>query len=247
MKKLIMCFLSAAVMLCACGRVEQGNEISSQEETSTLTEQKQYIFYGEVQEIREGSVLADDTWIYTDSLSEYADAIEDIEVGDSIKVEYDGAIAESYPAQMHGAYSIEVIGRVEDKIALKNASYINELIGISLQLPEGWDYTNNSEPENGAELSMDIYPVGETGKISIGYHELFGVCGTGLNSVEAEYNGMKALKGFYDNNNHWAFICFESPYDKYVILSEGTEEWQQKYYDEVEQILNTLEFTNTEQ
>ncbi|MBQ9490482.1 MAG: hypothetical protein IJU80_11175, partial [Lachnospiraceae bacterium] len=89
------------------------------------------------------------------------------------------------------------------------------------------------------------YPKAEgdaNGCISIQYSQGFGVCGTGLESVETTFNGHVAHKGTYDGHPYWDFIVLSGEYRDCVIVNTAGETWFCKYQKELEEILATVEF-----
>lgn len=127
-------------------------------------------------------------------------------------------------------------------IAPVEGSYCN----ISLQLPESWGFSwLQSEDMPVSCISLGIYPKKEgekNGSIVIQYAEGFGVCGTGLESVETAFNGHTAEKGIYDGHPYWDFIALSNDYRGCVIMNNAGETWFRKYEKELEEILATVEF-----
>lgn len=124
--------------------------------------------------------------------------------------------------------------------------------GISLNLPEGWEYDTFEggdffSPDETAECyGINIWPAGSNGsKISIEFCPYFAVCGTGLSQKKITIGGYEALMGIYGNDDVWTFITLSGePQHDYVILNDGAEEWWSDHGDEAMAILDTLTVEN---
>lgn len=127
-------------------------------------------------------------------------------------------------------------------IAPSEGSYCN----ISLYLPENWEWScSQSEDVPVSCIGIAIYPRAEgdvNGCISIQYAQGFGVCGTGLESVETTFNGHAAHKGTFDGHPYWDFIALSDEYRDCAIINTAGETWFDKYREELEEILATVEF-----
>lgn len=127
-------------------------------------------------------------------------------------------------------------------IAPPEGAYCN----ITLCLPKDWDYSwGQSEDVPVSDISVGIYPKAEgdaRGCISIQYAKGFGVCGTGLTSVETTFNGHAAHKGTYDDHPYWDFIALSGDYSGCAIINCAGETWFDQYREELEEILATVEF-----
>ena len=109
--------------------------------------------------------------------------------------------------------------------------------GISLNLPENWNY----EIEHESDLILRIHPEGVEGSIIIEYPQFFGVCGTGLKEETIRLNGHEARQGFYDGSPEWSFIVYQDP-SRVVILNDARD-WFGAHSAEIETILQSIEFT----
>ncbi|MCR5460791.1 MAG: hypothetical protein K6F51_12935 [Acetatifactor sp.] len=127
-------------------------------------------------------------------------------------------------------------------IAPPEGAYCN----ISFSLPEDWDYSwAQTEDVPVSSISIGIYPKAEgdaKGCIAIKYAEGFGVCGTGLESVETTFNGHVAYKGTYDDHPYWDFISLSGEYRGCSIWNYAGETWYDKYQEELEEIFATVKF-----
>ena len=127
-------------------------------------------------------------------------------------------------------------------IAPPEGAYCN----ISLCLPEDWGWgCSQTEDVPVSSINLGIYPKAEgdaNGCISIQYAKGFGVCGTGLESVETTFNGHPAYKGTYDGHPYWDFIALSNEYQGCAILNSAGRTWFDNYREELEEILATVEF-----
>jgi hypothetical protein len=115
---------------------------------------------------------------------------------------------------------------------------------ISLMLPEEWTYEIvNSEDYPISDLLISFHPKDKTdGSISVGYMTGFGVCGTGLEQEEIDFNGYGAWKGTYYNNAYWDFINLKDEYRDCVITNNAGDTWYADFEGVVDEILKTVEF-----
>ncbi len=120
---------------------------------------------------------------------------------------------------------------------------------ISFDLPAGWEYeVRRSDGEQTGDVAVLVYPEGtggEDGYICIRCTGMFAVCGTGLRTEESEFNGIRALTGYYDGSDIWDFISLQDDYSGCAVLNLG-KEWPDRYEPYVNTILYSLEFTYLE-
>jgi len=118
---------------------------------------------------------------------------------------------------------------------------------ISLSVPSDWKYrlcpVDDTNLRN-ADYGIQFYPAQKDGFIEIGYTQMFGVCGTGLDETETTIAGQHAYIGTYDNRKRWDFISFTDC--KIVALNCSTEAWTDEEFEEVMHILNTITFQEEE-
>jgi hypothetical protein len=122
---------------------------------------------------------------------------------------------------------------------------------VSLTIPDGWSYTIcNVDDDNllSAEYAIQFSPEKETGGyIEVGYHSMFGVCGTDREEVETTLAGDSAWISYYDGSKVWDFVTFGGAKKEIVALASENEEWEQKELDEILTILDTLVYRANEQ
>ncbi|MGN1304871.1 MAG: hypothetical protein ACI4YB_07535 [Oscillospiraceae bacterium] len=117
-------------------------------------------------------------------------------------------------------------------------------IGFSFELPDGWSYEAvQTDDEATSCISVYIKPNTESnGFITIEYTRGgIGVCGTNLNEESIDFNGHSAIKGTYDSLENWSFIFLNDDYDGCAVFNNAGE-WYDKYEDDIELILSTVEF-----
>lgn len=120
------------------------------------------------------------------------------------------------------------------------AQHARGYANIFLSVPYDWKYDTHSA-DGSNNFFISFWPDGQTeGKITVGYYEGFGVCGTGLEQEDITIAGYKARKGTYDGKPVWDFITLSDTPGQYVILNEGAGAWWNEYGDEAMQILETL-------
>lgn len=109
---------------------------------------------------------------------------------------------------------------------------------ISLSLPAGWGYELTIADDG--SYGIAFCPGGEDGMIRVTCQPGFGVCGTGLKTVETAIAGKNASAGYYDGNRIWSFITF--PGTDFVIINEAADGWYGSSEATVRQILDTIAF-----
>lgn len=117
---------------------------------------------------------------------------------------------------------------------------------LSLSIPAGWHY--EIYPMDSEKLSYGLYGIQFSpedvteGHITLAYIDNFGVCGTGLAEETQTIAGKSVNIGTYDNHNYWDFIAFKDDYSGVVALTYSVENWQESYFEQAFEILNTLTF-----
>lgn len=125
MKKLLI-LLTLGLSLTACGQKTdetptENTEMTSEIETEKTEDQtgeddelvtEEEVLEGEIKEIEEGGILVEkdgqDYLVIKEAIEEHA-KFEDFNVGDKVKVTYDGTMAMSNPPQITNISSIEVV------------------------------------------------------------------------------------------------------------------------------------------
>lgn len=117
---------------------------------------------------------------------------------------------------------------------------------LSLSIPAGWHY--EIYPMDSEKLSYGLYGIQFSpedvteGYITLAYIANFGVCGTGLAEETQTIAGKSVNIGTYDNHSYWDFIAFKDDYSGVVALTYSVENWQESYFEQAFEILNTLTF-----
>lgn len=115
---------------------------------------------------------------------------------------------------------------------------------LRVDLPEGWTYEvcpEGSDQLRTGEYGIHFYPEeAKEGFIELGYVELFGVCGTGLEEETVTLAGDEANIGTYDHGSNWDFVSFRGVNEGIVALTYGVESWWSEYKEQVMEILDTV-------
>ena len=89
-------------------------------------------------------------------------------------------------------------------------------------------------------------PEDQSGWVLLKYlTEPFGVCGTGLRTLEGSYGGNPVVMGYYDENQYWSYVVFtvkngEEEYPLLFLNEEGAA-WVEEYWDELDAILRDIQ------
>lgn len=156
-------------------------------------------------------------------------AIEDIQPGDRIWLE----------CETEGSGYREVKRLIE----YRQVSYEYGYANMRLELPAGWAYEIREYDEESYTFGIDFWPENVSeGKLRLEYYlNAFGVCGTGLEEEEIRFgNGLRALKGTYDNREIWSFIAIRDLPGDYVVIAENVGGWWDTYGEQAMDILDSL-------
>lgn len=119
------------------------------------------------------------------------------------------------------------------------ASCEKEYSGISLMIPEGWEYEIFRGTDGSEVCGVCFWPSGEAGKISVTYVDSgWGVCGTGLRTEVTQIGGYDASMGFYDGNPLWDYIAVNELPGTYVIQRQESISWWSEYGGKAMEILS---------
>ena len=142
-------------------------------------------------------------------------------------------------------------GAAETELVKYELNYVN----MSLELPEGWGYAYAGVGVDGGEIHAEpadtvgirFWPdaAEDSGGGALAlyfYQELFGVCGTGLQTQDVTFDsGLTGSMGTYDNGPLWDFISFYDTPGSYVVMNEGAENWWDEYGGQAMTILNSVQ------
>ncbi len=121
-------------------------------------------------------------------------------------------------------------------------------MSITFAIPDGWSYeTVQTNDDPTSSISVYLKPNAEAdGHITLEYiKDGIGFCGTGLHQESIDFNGYSAVKGVYDGSDKWDFILLNDEFEGCAVLNNANE-WYDKYADEIEYILSTVEFRKFE-
>lgn len=106
--------------------------------------------------------------------------------------------------------------------------------GFRVSIPEGWEWELLNV--NGEEYVHLALIHGEN-ELILGRRPNFGVCGTGLEMEDAEFNGIAAQVGTYDESSMWSFIRLHGDF---VVQNNSGEDWTEEERADIDAILNTI-------
>lgn len=213
---------------------------SGKNDSPQKTEKPKELYYleGIVYEVRDGGLLINETELRRIEVS-FADknAVKNVKVGDKVEITYDGALAESYPAQANNAYSVTILESANKEYKLKRFSY-NDL-AFSLLLPKDWTSRDIEYPQEGdfTDWGIRFTPDGASGNLDISWHSAAAIKDP-YDKMPMSINGNSAVQ--YSKTGKWKFYVFDN---NYIAANNffGTDE-NDVYEDELNFILSTLEF-----
>lgn len=214
--KSIIALLAAVSLLTACGKVSNESKTEMQTHDSSVS----------------------------------AEEISDNEKA-SVPSDYDGAEywdADGNPITLADTEeSTAEISEVDDEMQYEACSVRPQCapsFGIDFELPYDWSYeTVQTDDEPTSSISVSLKPDAEAdGHIILEYTKGgIGFCGTGLHQEDFNLNGHSAVKGTYDGSDRWDFILLNDEFEGCTVIND-TNDWYDKYANEIEYILSTVEF-----
>ena len=169
----------------------------------------------------------------------------------SVPSNYDGAEywdADGNPITLADTEeSTAEISEVDDEMQYEACSVRPQCapsFGIDFELPYDWSYeTAQTDDEPTSGISVYLKPNTEAdGRIILEYTKGgIVICGTGLHQEDFNLNGHSAVKGTYDGSDRWDFILLNDEFEGCTVIND-TNDWYDKYANEIEYILSTVEF-----
>lgn len=231
---LLLCLVSA-LLITSCGAAT-GGQADDGEETFEFTGQIDAIDGDGVLVLpNEGEAIR----ASSDKISFSCAELTDIgaEIGDFVTVTYSGAVAESYPAQIHA------LDWQMAEIALPRTVITHHFSHgtMKLSLSQHWQH------ESPTDGRLDFWSEAEpTLRFSLCYEEeLFGVCATGVTTTElAMDNGTTATlyTEEYSDGGYWAVVFFGEDYPYYHLQSgDGVtaQQWSE-FEEEILEIFRSI-------
>lgn len=115
---------------------------------------------------------------------------------------------------------------------------------VTLTIPDGWSYRCCGENDTrllSAKYAIQFYPTeAASGYIEVGYHSMFGVCGTGLATVSKELAGDKASVGYYDGSEVWEHVIYAGKNEGIAAVASGIDSWDESDIAASMDILDTM-------
>lgn len=169
----------------------------------------------------------------------------------SVPSDYDGAEywdADGNPITFDDTEeSTAEISEIDDEMQYEACSVRPQCapsFGIDFELPYDWNYEAvQTDDEPTSCISVYLKPNTEAdGRIILEYTKGgIGFCGTGLHQENIDFNGYSAVKGAYDGSDRWDFILLNDEFEGCTVIND-TNDWYDKYANEIEYILSTVEF-----
>lgn len=256
MKKHTLLFLVLILLLtlCACGS-SQGKvpaEEPGEQTGEPVEENSQKVFTATVLETGEGYILveplegeaerssSDKITVATGEVMAAPGAPE-LKVGDTVRIDYDGNIAESYPAQIGKVYSITL------EVQTSPVEYSGPSGSMSLELPEGWDY-EIVEPDDTVEFGgsgICFWPTGEPDmKLSLlCYPGPLGMCGTGVTIEDVSFsNGLTATSytETLGDDSFWMTLIYKDKDGVYAMECRASTELWETYQARAQAIFESV-------
>ena len=128
----------------------------------------------------------------------------------------------SPPVETGEERTIQHVNTPEGLETARIVEFEEDYVSIAVPLPDGWDYKiNEHEGEPAGGQGITIFKSGDESRTAhIQYTDSFGVCGTGLETAEADFpSGEKATIGYYDGSKDWSFITFNDTAGEYVVTN----------------------------
>lgn len=139
------------------------------------------------------------------------------------------------------------ISEIDDEIQYEVCSVRPQCtpsFGVDFELPYDWSYESvQTDDEPTSSISVYLKPNTEAdGSITLKYtKDGIEVSDAALSKIETEFNGYSATEGTYLCSEQWDHIFLKGDYEGCSVLNNTTD-WYDKYADEIEYILSTVEF-----
>ena len=111
---------------------------------------------------------------------------------------------------------------------------------MAVPIPAGWEFEEIPYTDSSRSFGVAFWPEGVSeGRVELKFYlDLFGVCGTGLETTPAQLaNGQTVCFGYYDGSPIWSYMTYEGLAGCYVATTSQVDHWWTEYEDQVEQIL----------
>jgi len=111
---------------------------------------------------------------------------------------------------------------------------------MAVPIPAGWVFEEIPYSDSSRSFGVAFWPEGVSeGRVELQFYlDLFGVCGTGLETTPAQLaNGQNVCFGYYDGSPIWSYMTYEGLAGCYVATTSQVDSWWTEYEDQVEQIL----------
>ena len=218
----------------------KSNSPAEPEPTTKATESPTEAYYleGIVYEIRKTSVLINEVELGKITVT-FSDTslLNNIKIGDMVEIAYNGELAESYPMQAFGTYSIEVTQKADKNYSLQRFEYNN--LAFSMLVPENWSNKVIEYPQEGdfTDWGIRFTPEGSDYGIDISWHSAFDIRES-ADKIPITINGVDAKE--YRKSGIWKFVVFDN---NYIVSNNffGTDEYE-TYSADMDIMLKTLEF-----
>lgn len=221
-------------------------ENSDNQEDAAASETEEYYLEGIVYKKTGGSILLNEIDMSLISVGfKDSSAANSLNVGDEVLITYNGEIMESYPAQAHNAYSVEVTEKAGHTYKVQHFICDNEAVSASftILIPDKWEIKEIEYPTEGefTDWGFRIIPEGETTGLDISWHSAFSVREP-FDVFPITVNGNSVNK--YGANGNWRFYAYDNGY----IAANNFYDTSlyEKYADDFEFILSTLGFNQHE-
>ncbi len=225
---------------------DNSGEAVEDETVSAKEEREEYYLDGVIYRKFEQSILMFDRDLSLMHIGFGDDSvIKSLNLGDEVRVAYNGYVLESYPGQIHDAYGVEVTKKAVYNGKINHFVCNNPAVrdSFTILLPDDWTVSEIEYPTEGdfTDWGFRIIPKGETTGLDITWHSSFSIREP-YDVFSVTVNGYKAKK--YGANGEWRFYGYDNGY---VAANNfyGTDKYDE-YADEFEFILNTLVFSQHE-
>ena len=176
------------------------------------------------------------------------------QVGDILRIQYDGQLLETSPAQIQDVFGITVVTGeysidAEEEAVISSPVYPDDYVTysqhyINMAVPrlDGWEYEITEYNETTYRCGIRFRPQGETGWLNLQWAPHFSVPSDGRTVLTRRLENATVEVGSYLGEPHWRYMYFPDAPDTYTLWNADADGWlgNPAYQEVLEPLLNGI-------
>lgn len=193
---------------------------------------------------------ADKIWVPMQNM----EASPEPQVGDILRINYDGQLLETYPAQIQDVFGITVVTGeysidAEEEAVISSPVYPDDYVTysqhyINMALPrlDGWEYEITKYEETTYRCGIRFRPKGETGWLNLQWAPYFNVPSEGRTVLTRHLENSTVEVGSYLGEPYWRYMHFPDAPDDYTLWNADADGWlgNPAYQEALQGILDNI-------